>query len=548
MDPDYIVIGAGSSGCVVANRLSGPGGGTVLLLEAGGSSRGMLFRMPMAASKLWFNPKSSWCLWSEPEPALDGRRIPVPRGKALGGSSAINGTIFNRGSPHDFDQWADFGLKGWDAASVLPYFKRIETNWRGADAHHGGGGEVPVTPLRSRSPLTPPFLAAAREKGLPVIDDFTGPLPEGVGLADVNVSRSGRRMSSADAFLWPVRHRKTLRVETGAQVLKIRVEESRAVEVVYLQNGQTHVARAQREIILSAGAVHSPHMLLCSGIGPADELKRVGVKPVHDLAGVGRNFNDQPGASFEFRSKLPLTLQHHLRIDRLAFNIARWGLGLGGPASGPPLVGIGSLRTNYGNRSPDLRFVLAAATMDSKIWWPGIDTPGEHKLMMRFAVAHPVSRGSITLGSSDPLESPRILFNLLQDSSDMERLKSYYRTLVDLIRQPAFSKVAGDIVRPSPEPESDQDLERYLRSVAETTMHSMGSCRMGEDTDAVVDGECRVHGLSGLRVVDASVFPTQISGNPNATAMMLGERASEMILGRSPTPKMSSGVASPPPR
>jgi len=495
--------------------------------------------MPLAATKLWFNPESDWCMLSEPEPALGGRKIGVPRGKALGGSSAINGTIYNRGSPHDFEQWRDLGLRGWDYASVLPYFRRVESHWRGHSRFHGDKGDLPVTSLRHVSPLTQDLLTTVRQAGVPIVEDFGGPNPEGVGLSDVNISKAGRRMSAADAFLWPIRHRGTLEIETGARVLGIKVEGGRAVEVTYLRDGSTHVVRARREIIVSAGAVHSPQILLCSGIGPADELKRVGVKPVHDLPGVGVNFNDQPGASFEFKSKLPLTLNGDLRLDRLAVSLAQWTLGLGGPASGPPLVGIGSLRTPYVERSPDLRFVLAGATLDSKVWFPGFTRSGEHKMMMRFAVAHPLSRGSITLASNDPLVQPRILFNLLSDPYDLFRLKQYYKFLVDLIRKPGFSHVAGDLTRPSPEPSSDLELEDYLRSVAETTSHPMGSCRMGVDADAVVDGECRVKGIQGLRVVDASVFPTQISGNPNATAIMLADRVSDMILGRPPLPAAS---------
>src|SRR5208283_5102853 len=231
---DYIVIGAGSAGCVVANRLSAPGGGSVLLLEAGGSSRGVLYRMPLAATKLWFNPRSSWCYWSEPEPGLGGRRLPVPRGKALGGSSAINGTIYNRGSPEDFDQWRDAGLIGWDYRSLLPYFRRIESHWRGSDERHGAGGEVPVTPLRCLSPLAPAFLEAARQMGIPLTEDFLGLRPEGIGLPEMNIDRRGRRVSAADAFLWPIRSRKTLAIAQRTQALRLLIERGRAVGIEYL--------------------------------------------------------------------------------------------------------------------------------------------------------------------------------------------------------------------------------------------------------------------------------------------------------------------------
>jgi len=536
MNPDFIVIGAGSAGSVLANRLSGPGGGSVLLLEAGGQSRGLLYRLPIAATKLWGDPNKSWNLWSEPEPGLGGRRLPVPRGRALGGSSAINGTVYNRGSPHDYEQWRDLGLVGWDYASLLPYFRRIEDHWRGGDALHGSGGEVPVSPLSCRSPLTPAFMEAARQMGFPATDDFVGLRTEGVGLSDLNVDRHGRRVSASDAFLWPIRHRSALRIETGAHVTRIIVEGGRAVGVEYRLHGEPRQVRANREVILAGGAVASPHLLLLSGIGPADEVHAVGVTPVHDLPGVGRNFNDQPGASFEFRCKRPLSFRTQLRADRFALALARWALGLPSPLSGPPMIGMGALRTTVGERSPDLRMLLAGGTRDSKVWFPGVSRSGDHILLMNFAVAHPESRGRITLAGADPALPPRISFNLLTASGDMKRMKSHYRLLREMIRQPAFADITGEMTRPAQEPDDDAALEAYLRSIAGTTSHPMGSCRMGVDDGAVVDGDCRVRGIDRLRVVDASIFPTQIAGNPHATVMMLGDKIADAILGRPALP------------
>ncbi|MFM6829834.1 MAG: GMC family oxidoreductase [Novosphingobium sp.] len=532
MNPDYIVIGAGSAGCVLANRLSGAGGGKVLLLEAGGTTRNILYRMPLAATKLWFNPKTSWGLWSEPEPGLDGRKIPVPRGKGLGGSSAINGTIYNRGSPPDYDKWRDLGLEGWDYAALLPYFRRIENHWRGADAVHGSGGEVTVSRVNSRSPFTPAFLETARQMGWPVTEDFLEHGGEGVGLSDLNVDRRGRRMSAADAFLRPISGRTDLQIETFAQVRKIVIENGRAIGVEYLHNGERKRVHAEREVILAAGAIASPQILLLSGIGPADELRANGIEPVLDLPGVGRNFNDQPGGSFEFTVQQPLSFVRNLRADRFALSLAQWMLGLGGIAAGPPIVAMGSVRTNTTDRSPDLRLNLAAATMQSKVWYPGITKSGPHKLMMSFGLAHPESRGSITLASADPAAPPRICYNLLTAPDDMARMKAYYRLLTGMIRQPAFADIAGEITRPAAPPADDAALETYLKSVAGTTSHPMGSCKMGIDAAAVVDAECKVHGITDLRVVDASIFPVQVSGNPHAAIMAVGDRMSDMILGR----------------
>jgi choline dehydrogenase len=528
MEPDYIVIGAGSAGCVLANRLSVKH--DVLLLEAGGPSRNLLYRMPLAATKLWFNPKSSWMLMSEPEPGLCGRSIPVPRGKALGGSSAINGTVYNRGSPHDYDAWAKMGLKGWDYASLLPYFRSIEDHWRGGDVRHGAGGEVQVSPLRVRSPFHAPLLAAARQMGLPLSDDFIGEHSEGVGLSDFNVDRCGRRISAYDAFLHPIRTRRSLRIEIGAQVLRIIVEQGRAVGVEYLQHGQTKVVRARREVILSAGAIHSPHLLLLSGIGSAAELKALGITPVHNSPNVGCGLNDQPGGSFEFTVKQPLSFTRALRADRFAVSMMRWGLGLGGIGAGPPMVAMGALRTPLAGTSPDLRFVLAAGTMASKVWYPGITKASAHTLLMGFAVAHPESRGAVTLASANPLTPPRICYNLLTAPADMQQMKSYYRLLHTLIAQPAFGALVQDVTRPAAPVNDDTELEAYLRAFANTTSHPMGSCRMGIDAASVVDDHSKLRGIAGLRVVDASVFPGQISGNPHATVMMLAEKVSGIIL------------------
>jgi choline dehydrogenase len=525
---DYIVVGAGSAGCVVANRLSASGSESVLMLEAGGEGRGVRFRMPLAATTLWFDPRSSWSLTSETEPGLDGRRLLVPRGKALGGSSAINGTIYNRGSPHDYDEWRDLGLEGWDHAALLPYFRRIETHWRGADAWHGGRGEVAVTALPP-SPLTPYVLGAARDMGWPVTEDFLGPQPEGIGVPDLNVDRRGRRVSAADAFLRPVRSRKNLTVQTQAKVLRLLIENGRAVGVEYMKEGRRQVARARRETILSAGAIGSPQLLLLSGIGAADELTTLGIAPLVDLPEVGRHFNDQPGASFEFRSKLPVSFARTLRADRFVIALARWALGWGGPAAGPPLVAMGAWRFAAGGRSPDLRMMVASANPQSKVWYTRAP---EHRLSMNFALAHPKSRGSITLASSDPDVPPRIRYNLLTEPSDREGLRQIYRLLREFIRQPSLAPVVGDMTRPNPEPTTDREVDAYLRSVAGTTAHPLGSCRMGVDESSVVDGECRVRGVEALRVIDGSVFPTQISGNPHAAIMMLGERVSDMILKR----------------
>lgn len=372
--------------------------------------------------------------------------------------------------------------------------------------------------------------------GWPVTGDLVGESPEGIGLSDLHVDRRGRRNSAYDAFIAPIASRGALEIQTGAQVHRILIEDGRAVGVEYLRDGVRRIARARREVILSGGAIASPEILLRSGIGPAEELARAGIAPLHDLAGVGRNLTDQPGASFEVSCKQPFTSTYDLRIDRFARSMVQWAAGLGGFGAGPPMVAVGSVCTGPECRRPDLRVTVTGATMASKIWCPGLGQAPQHRFMVSFAVAHPESRGSITLASADPATPPRIVYNLLTAAADIAQIRRGYRLLRELIAKPALADVAGAILRPASDPVDDRELDQYLRSVAGTTSHPMGSCSMGTGADAVVDGQCRVRGIAALRVVDASVFPTQIAGNPHAAALMLGDRISDMILDRAPLP------------
>lgn len=534
---DYIVIGAGSSGSVVAGRLSEDLGSRVLVLEAGPWDRFLRLKIPIAGMTMRNHPKTSWQYMSEPEPGLDGRRLEVPRGRVVGGSAAINGTLYNRGSRDDFSLWASAGLPDWDYASVLPYFLKVEDHWRGADEFHGEGGPVPVSTLPRRSPLADHALAAAREAGHPLSDDWSGPDPEGWGVPDINVDKRGRRISSATAFLKPAKRRRNLEIRPNSQLLRLLVEKGRAVGVEYERDGRVEMARAQREIVLSAGAIGSPHLLLLSGIGPADELKAAGIEPVHDLRGVGRKFNDQPAVFTIWRSKVPATIERELRVDRLAINLVKWALGSGGnPLSGPPAIAAANIRTVQGRAAPDLRLMVSGGTLESRPWFPLLRSGAGHMVLAMCALAHPRSRGSITLASADPRRQPRILYNLLTDQWDVEEARRGYRILREYLGQPSMVSILGAPILPATEPRADDEVDAFVRQVAGTTAHPMGACRMGVDDDAVVDGECRVRGVEGLRVVDTSVLPVQISGNPHGTAVMLGERISHLMLGSSPLP------------
>jgi choline dehydrogenase len=535
VDPDYIVIGAGSAGAVIAARLSLCA--TVLLIEAGGPSRNLLYQMPAVLAKLWFNPKSSWGLFTEPEVALEGRRVPVPRGKAMGGSSAINGMVYNRGSAFDYDTWAASGLGAeWSFAGLMPYFRKIEDHWAGDSPWHGSGGPVRISQHSDVSPLYPKAVAAAQAMGFAETLDFAGGQPEGFGTPEFTIDRRGRRVSAADAYLRSAGGRANLRTEMNARVTRIVVEQDRAVGVDYLQHGKRQTARAGREIILCGGAIASPQLLLLSGIGPADELRGNGIDPVHDLPAVGRNLQDQPACSFEAEALQPAMFEHILRADRFALATLQWAAGLGGPLASPPLLVSAIIRTKPGLSAPDMRVMLGSVAFDSRIWFPGLRKGKGHITTAAFSLCYPKSRGSLTLGSADPLAPPRIRYNLLAEPDDLSEMRRGYRLMRDLQRQDALRGVIGAVTRPAQEPKSDDEIDAFLRASVATTSHPLGSCRMGADDESVVDPQFRVRGIKCLRVVDASIFPTQIAGNPNGPIMAIGEKAADVILGKAAPP------------
>jgi choline dehydrogenase len=533
-DPDYIVIGAGSSGAVIAARLSEHA--SVLLLEAGGPSRNLFYQIPAALTKLWFNPKSSWGLFTEPEPALDGRKVPVPRGKAMGGSSAINGMVYNRGSAFDYDNWAAGGLgDAWSFAGLMPYFRMIEDHWAGESPWHGAGGPVRISPHSDVNPLYPKALAAAQAMGFAETLDFAGAQPEGFGTPEFTIDGRGRRVSATDAYLRPARGRKTLRIETRARVTRIIIEHGRAKGVDYIQHGERHTVRAGCEIILCGGAIASPQLLLLSGIGPADELRPLGIDPVHNLPAVGRDLQDQPACSFEAEALQPAMFEHTLRADRFALAALQWAAGLGGPLAAPPLLISAIIRTKPDLPAPDMRVMLGSVAFDSRVWFPGLRRGKGHITTAAFSLCYPKSRGSLTLGSADPLAPPRISYNLLVDGDDLSEMRRGYRMMRDLQQQDALNDVIGRVTRPAQEPVSDEEVDAFLRANVATTSHPLGSCRMGADPESVVDPHFRVRGVDGLRIVDASIFPTQIAGNPNGPIMAIAEKAADVLLGR-PTP------------
>lgn len=539
---EFIIVGAGPAGCVLANRLSADPQNRVLLLEAGGAPTGLSFRVPILSTKLWFSREHTWLLKSEPEASLNNRQLPIPAGKVLGGGSSINGMVFNRGLPTDYEAFKDLGLTQWGYRELLPYFKRTETNWRGSGRYHGTSGPFKVNPFNTTHPLANDALLAAQSMGFPLTDDFAGAQPVGFGIPDTNIDR-GRRMGAYDAYLLPVLDRPNLTVLTGAHATRIVIESGRAVAVDYLSAGQGMRATADREIIISGGAYRTPHLLMHSGVGDPTELRSHGLAVIHEAADVGRNLVDQPAIGIEFECRPEHSFDREMRLDRFAANALKWIAGGKGAFSGMPVAVTGIASTTEDTDGPDMRFMLGG-TADSKPWHPWSRTRRGDLMVANAGVSYPHSRGKVRLASANPADAPLVNYNLLQDPRDLEALKRGYRALFAWLDQPSLRRHVGAVARPAALPGSESELEQFLRSAASTTQHPLATCRMGTDDAAVVDAELRVNGINGLRIADASVLPRQIGGNPTGVIAMLGEKAADLILGAvAPAPVMEAAEA-----
>ena len=504
----------------------------MLLLEAGGSDAHAVLRMPLTWLNAAVSPRFGWGYESEPEPQAAGRRMPIPRGKVLGGCSSINGMIYARGHSADYDDWARLGLTGWSFADVLPYFRRAERNWRGASAFHGDTGPLAVTRVHDpRSPIRERLSEGARELGYRDIDDGHGDLQEGFLVPDFTIDR-GVRASASTQYLNPARRRSNLRVITHAHVTRVRLEGIRAVGVEYEHRGERCEARAEREVILSAGAFNSPQLLLLSGIGPADELRQMGIEPRLDLPGVGRNLQEHPTIFALYRARTHETFEPQLRMDRLARSITRWMLFRSGTAASMPFGLAGFCRSAASCDRPDIQLMATPTAMHARPWFPLLRPGVGHFISAGGLALHPKSRGSVRLASVDPHARPRIQFGLLDDPADRRTLRDCVRIMRAWMNTQAASQLVGEEILPGATVQTDEEMDAYVRQNAGISHHPVGTCAMGTTTDAVVDSELRVRGLQGLRVVDASIMPSIIGGNTNAPTMMIAEKVSDLIRGR----------------
>ena len=526
---DYIVVGAGSAGCVLANRLTEDPDTTVLLLEAGGSDRSIFIRMPTALSIPMNMDRFNWGFESEPEPHLDGRRMDCPRGHVLGGSSSINGMVYVRGHPLDFDEWRDAGAEGWSYADCLPYFRKAERWQGGADDYRGGDGPLGTNNGNAMTnPLYTAFIAAGKEAGYPLTDDCNGYQQEGFGPMHMTVS-GGERCSAARAYLAPARSRPNLDVRSGVLVDRVIFEDRTATGVSFGDGDQSQTANAKREVIISAGSIGSPALLQRSGIGPGQVLQSAGIDVLHDLPGVGENLQDHLEVYFQYRCTQPITLNSKLGLFSKFLIGTRWVFAKTGLGATNHFESCAFIRSRPGVQWPDIQFHFLPAAMryDGRAAFDG------HGFQVHVGPNKPSSRGHVRIRSASPTDHPEILFNYLSTDRDREDWRTCLRHTREILGQPAMDPYRGDEIQPAVDFDDIEATDAWVRQNVESAYHPSCSCKMGgnDDPTAVLDAECRVRGTDRLRVIDSSIFPTITNGNLNAPTIMVAEKAADILKG-----------------
>ena len=532
---DYVIVGAGSAGCTLANRMSADGTNRVLVLEAGGWDRDPLIHIPLGWGKILQQRLHDWMYFCEPEDSVNGRRVECARGKIVGGCSSVNAMAHVRGNRRDFDLWAESGLHGWSYGELLPYFRRQESWEGGGSRYRGGDGPLRVQNCKYQDPLVEAFGVAGREAGHDWTDDYNGETQDGFGRLQMTIDR-GRRCSAATAYLRPALGRGNLTVKVKAQATRVTIEGGRARGVAYLQDGAQHEAFADREVILAGGVINSPQLLMLSGVGDPNRLASQGIDVEVDLPGVGENFQDHVSTILMYARNEPGPFHRAMRYDRIAFAMAQAYLLRSGFAGEVPGGITAFLKSESGLDRPDIQILFTAAPLGAKPYFEPFIKSFQDGFACRVVMLHPESRGRVELASSNPLDLALIRSNFLSTDKDLQGVRAGLTMARDILDQPALKPFIKAETVPGRDKTSEAELDGYVRGTAITVHHPVGTCRMGVEGDpnAVVDSQLRVRGLEALRVVDASVMPELISGNINAAVVAIAERASDLILGKAP--------------